>query len=162
MARSILSLYKNKEIIMRIPTADNKGTVPGRYVENINFLIVEPLCDKDWSKWASDQVQAGLGDAIKGLISGLFIGLGTTLIQTATEKIRGSTPSTVEPDTESQILKIAILTEDCDTLFETSGNVKKAVFEMLAKAQNNEPNNYTRYLSGVATCKHQRMKTPQK
>lgn len=157
---------------MSIP--ENKRTVPGHCVENINFLIVEPQQNKDWAEWTSDQTRAGIGAGLQNLVAGIIIGLGQALIQNGIEKIRGASPNSEQkmpetkrepdietqkiPDIETQKIKIAILSKDSETLLYPNGNVREAVWKVLATLQQEEPNNYPIYLTNSAVCQNERLK----
>lgn len=143
---------------MTIPERAN-GRVPGHMIENLNFLIVEPMHKKDWGEWTTEQLQAGLGQAIQGLVAGVLMGLGNVLIQKLNEKVNGKEEHILsQSNVGDQELKIAIITGDCDSLLDSSGSVKKAVMELLARSEKEEAQNYSTYLMGVANCRVERMK----
>jgi hypothetical protein len=144
----------------RVPEPERQSRrFPGHAIENLNFLIVEPMHKKDWGEWTSEQFQAGLGQAIQGIVSGIIVGLGQIFIQKTIEELKGKAEQIfAKPNVAEQELKIAIITGECDALIESSGIVKKTVMELLAKAQKEEPQNHSTYLMGVANCKIERIK----
>ncbi len=139
-------------------SATGQETASGNKTVNAYFVKTEQMPKKNWSEWSSEQFQTGLGVAIQNLVSGVIIGLGQILIQLATDKVTGSSPTNEPLNTDDQELKIAMVTQDCNAILETDGNIKKSVLKVLAKAEKSETNNYPAYLTGVATCRHERMK----
>ncbi len=119
--------------------------------------------ERSWYEWTGDHCQAGLGAAIQNLVAGAIIACGTMGVQYLVEKVRGnSNPVPVSSTTEEeQMLKVAAVAVamrgktmpgECDGLVDSNGSIKKAFAQMLAKAQDQEPNNYTAYITGAGKC----------